>query len=97
MVGRGGDGTGIQYHHVSFPGRVGRCKPMGGQLALQGRPICLSGAAAKTLDKKSGHEGYYNGDFRKYYPLQQLTTNTNAACILLARFKAISRFPLEFT
>lgn len=60
MVRGGGDGTSIQDHDIGFPGRVGLCQARLRKLAFQGRSIRLSGAAAKTLDKKSRHEGYYN-------------------------------------
>src|SRR5579864_2364398 len=64
LVCCGGDSTGIEYDHLGLSGGVRRCKALIGQLALQGRSIRLGGAAAETLDKKTGHEGYYNGDIR---------------------------------
>src|SRR5882757_2750099 len=61
LVCSGGDGTGIQHHQIGFLRRTCLGQALGDQLALQGCSIRLSGAAAKTLDKESGHEGYYNG------------------------------------
>jgi hypothetical protein len=60
LVRGGGDGTSVQDHDIGLPGRVGLCQALRRKLAFQGRSIRLSGAAAKTLDKKSRHEGYYN-------------------------------------
>lgn len=60
LVRGGGDGTSVQDHDIGFPGRVGLCQALRRKLAFQGRSIRLSGAAAKTLDKKSRHERYYN-------------------------------------
>ena len=88
LVGSGGDSAGIQYHHVGFLGRTGLRQPLCRKLAFQGGTISLCGAAAKALDKKSGHEGYYNW-VSGAIPEQQLTTNAVGDCILLARFKAI--------
>ena len=96
LIGSGRDGTGIQYDYVSFPGRTGLKKALCRQLTLQGCAISLSGTAAKTLDKESWHEGYYNGAFAAGRE-QQLTTKVIVGCILLARFKAIQKSPWEFT
>ena len=96
LVGSGGDGTRIQYDYVGVTGRTGLKKALCRQLTLQGCAISLSGTAAKTLDKESGHEGYYNGAFAAGRE-QQLTTKAIVGCILLARFKAIQKSPWEFT
>jgi hypothetical protein len=60
LVCGGGDSTSIQDYDVGFPRRMGLCQALCRKLAFQGRSIGLSGAAAKTLDKKSRHERYYN-------------------------------------
>ena len=65
------------------------------KLAFQGGAIRLSGAAAKTLDKESGHEGYYNGAFEAARK-QQLTTNPIGGCILDSAIKRFQESPLEF-
>src|SRR6202045_2183546 len=81
LIGGGGDGAGIQDDHVGFLGRLSLREALCRKLTFQGGPIRLGGAAAKTLYKKSGHERYYNGT-SKAAPVQQLTTNGVAACIL---------------
>lgn len=96
LVRGGGDGAGIQYHHVGFAGRTCLRHAMCRKLTFQRSSVRLSGAASKAIDKKSGHGGYYNGVSGEI-PEQQLTTNAAGGCILLARFEAISKGPLEFT
>ena len=96
LVGGGGHCTGIQYHHVGFPRRPCWGHAMCRKLTFQRGAVRLSGAASKAIDKKSRHEGYYNG-VSGAIPEQQLTTNAAGGCILLARFEAIFKGPLELT
>jgi hypothetical protein len=95
LIGSGGDSAGIQYHHVGFPRRTCLRHAMCRKLTFQRGSVCLSGAASKAVDKKSGHEGYYNG-VSGAIPEQQLTTNAVGGCILLARFKRF-KVSLELT
>jgi hypothetical protein len=61
LVCRGGDRASIQDYDIGLLGRLSTGQALCRKLAFQGRSIGLSGAAAKTLDKKARHEGYYNG------------------------------------
>src|SRR5438270_14081015 len=60
LVGGGCDGASIQDYNIGFPGRLRMGQALCRNVAFQRRCIGLSCAAAKTLDKKSTHEGYYN-------------------------------------
>ena len=96
LVGSGSHSAGIQYHHIGFPRRPCRRHAVCRKLTFQRGAVRLRGAASKAVDKKSGHEGYYNG-VSGAIPEQQLTTNAVGGCILLARFEAISKGSLELT
>ena len=63
-VGRGRDGTGVEYRNSTLFHTRGFLKADPKQLVLQGRPVSLAGATAKVKDVERHHAqtGYCSRD-----------------------------------
>ena len=55
VIGRGGDGTGVQHHDLGLGGGGGARQSLIGQLAFNGGAVGLGGAASEVFYKETAH------------------------------------------